>query len=75
MELRKKNPAAAVKRTHLFSHVTTDLSWALPQTLGALEGLLVLKGEADECSRELGFILASKLVPILRDRKLGSSKL
>lgn len=64
-----------VKWTHLFSHVIADLSHALPQTSGTLEGLLVLKDKAEEYSRELEFILASKLVTILRDRKLGNSKL
>ena len=57
------------------SHTTTDPPRALPQTPGTLEGLLVLKDEADGCSRELEFILASKLVTILRDRKLGTSTL
>lgn len=55
--------------------MATDLPCALPQTLGALEGLLVLKDEADGCSREVEFILASKLVTILRDRELGNSTL
>lgn len=71
----KKILQQRVKWTHFFSRVTVDFSDALPQTLGALEGLLVLKDEAGERSRELEFILASKLVTILRVRKPGNSKL
>lgn len=40
------------------SHLTTDLPCAMPQTLGTLDGVLVLKDEADGCSRDLEFILA-----------------
>lgn len=57
------------------SHLTTDLPCAMPQTLGTLDGVLVLKDEADGCSRDLEFILASKLVTILRDRRLGNNML